>query len=188
MSAVLWYNECSGVVVSNKSIILGRDVKSIFFQEMSQINNLSVNKLHDEILFYSSGVIETYMFSEKYFDMTEGKVREKTLGQRLLESNLLYGNAKERAFQDIGETSLVLCGVFRNSVKKKLVDLSFYKNIGQNAFTGLNNFRPYEFNTHDFYQKISENFHHLSNLIYAVSNKLMSENEEELLGIKIKTS
>ena len=47
---------------------------------------------------------------------------------------------------------------------------------------------PYEFNTHDFYQKISENFHHLSNLIYAVSNKLMSENEEEFLGIKIKTS
>ena len=37
--------------MSNKSIILGRDVKSIFFQEMSQINNLSVNKLHDEILF-----------------------------------------------------------------------------------------------------------------------------------------
>ena len=39
-----------------------------------------------------------------------------------------------------------------------MVDLSFYHDIGQNAFSGLDSFRPFEFNMHGFYQKVSANF------------------------------
>ena len=118
---------------SNK-IILGKDLKTLFFHELNVLNEQSVRPFGEEILFYSSGVLENYIASERYFEFNDGRVREKILGQKLLQSNFLDGKAKVRAFQEVGETSLVLCGVFRDSLKSKLVDISFYRGIGENAF------------------------------------------------------
>ena len=144
--------------------------------------------IDDEILFYSAGVLENYTSSERYFEVEGNKVREKTLGQKLLQSNNLSGPAKERAFQEIGETSLVLCGVFRDSLNSKLVDLSFYHDIGQNAFSGLDSFRPFEFNMHGFYQKVSSNFCYITDLLFSASKSLLEEKNEDLFQIKFKAS
>ena len=100
-------------------IILGKDLKAFFYKELDLINSQAVKPISEEILFYSAGVLENYTSSDRYFEVDGSRVRDKTLGQKLLESNHLCGVAKERAFQDIGETSLVLCGVFRDSLNSK---------------------------------------------------------------------
>lgn len=169
-------------------IILGKDLKAFFYKELDLINSQAVKPISEEILFYSAGVLENYTSSERYFETDGSKVRDKTLGQKLLESNHLCGVAKERAFQDIGETSLVLCGVFRDSLNSKLVDLSFYHDVGQNAFSGLDSFRPFEFNMHGFYQKVSENFGYITDLLFTVSKDLLETKNQDLLNIKIKAS
>ena len=174
--------------MSGSKIILGKDLKTLFFHELNLLNEHSLKPFKEEVLFYSSGVLENYIASERYFEFNEGKVREKILGQKLLQSNFLDGKAKVRAFQEVGETSLVLCGVFRDSLKSKLVDISFYRGIGENAFNGLNVYRPIEFNTHGFYQKISENFDQLTNLLFSVSKKLLDQDEHDHLHIKLKAS
>ena len=174
--------------MSLNKIILGKDLKAFFYKELEKINSQKVTPIKDEILFYSAGVLENYTLSERYFDVDGNKVREKTLGQRLLESNHLNGIAKERAFQEIGETSLVLCGVFRDSLNTKLVDLSFYHDIGQNAFSGLDSFRPFEFNMHGFYQRVSNNFCQITDLLFSVSRILLESKNDHAMEIKFKVS
>jgi hypothetical protein len=174
--------------MSLNKIILGKDLKALFYKELDLINSQAVRPISEEILFYSAGVLENYTSSERYFDIDGSRVRDKTLGQKLLESNHLGGVAKARAYQEIGETSLVLCGVFRDSLNKKLVDLSFYHDIGQNAFSGLDSFRPFEFNMHGFYQKVSENFCYITELLFSVSKDLLDSKDDSVLNLKYKVS
>ena len=174
--------------MSLNKIILGKDLKAFFYKELDLINSQAIRQIDDEILFYSAGVLENYSLSDRYFEVDGSRVREKTLGQKLLESNHLSCQAKERAFQDIGETSLVLCGVFRDSLNSKMVDLSFYHDIGQNAFSGLDSFRPFEFNMHGFYQKVSANFCYITDLLFTASKRLLEEKSDDTFQIKFKAS
>ena len=37
---------------------------------------------------------------------------------------------RKRALKDIGDTALLLCGCFGDSLKSKIIDLGFYEDLG----------------------------------------------------------
>ena len=169
-----------------EKIIVASDLRSFFFNELKAVNDVAINPVAEEIIFYSSSVLDSFTHSHRYFDVQEGKFINKVLGTKLMEAQALGNKARERAYQDVAETSLVLCGMFRDSLNKKIVDASYYETLGVNAFEGLNLMQPTCFDVHNFYLSIAENFKYLTELFSAISEFIL--NREQVVPIKIKKS
>ena len=66
-------------------------------------------------------------------------MRNKSLGEKLLASESLRDAAKVRELKDIGDTSLIVCSVFEDSFNPKIIDCTYYIDLGKIAYEKLNN-------------------------------------------------
>lgn len=85
-------------------------------------------------------------------------MKEKILGIKLLEAGLQDADKKKHSLRDIGDTSLVLCGLFAEISVKKISDLSYYQNIGKVAYDQLDGMIPSVYDVDHFYRLISRQF------------------------------
>ncbi len=162
---------------TSSSIVTVESLKSFFFKELEKLNQTSLCPVPNEALFYSSGVLEKFCVSDAYFDVNEGKVREKILGQELLKAPSYAVDNQKRIYRDIGDTALFLCGFFNQSLNSKLVDQSYYIKIGQTAYRRLNSVVPSCFDVPSFYNLLAESF---ETLIFLLS-KLAGLNNQDYL-------
>jgi len=132
-----------------------------------------------ETIFYSSNVMDNFSVSEKYFDTESGKVKDKVLGLKFLESTQLGHGAQKRELREIGDSALLLCGVFSESLKRKIVDLSFYENIGVVAYERLNAFIPNELEIDGFYLSLAKNFSNISNMMSVATSVFLNSTDSE---------
>ena len=96
----------------DSALILESSLQSFFYTELQEINEKLVGPLPRETIFYSSLVMDKFGDAQKYFEVVEGKVRNKTLGVMLLEAAKISGEAKQSKLTDIGDTALLICGYF----------------------------------------------------------------------------
>lgn len=158
---------------TNSAIVLETSLQSFFYQKLQEINHKCTQPIPDEAVFYSSLVMDQFGESKKYFEMQEGKVREKVLGMKLLESSHLPKSHQKIVLRDVGDTALLICGYFSESVNKKLVDLRYYQDLGKTAYQRLNSMSPLVYDTKDLFALISKYFYELTELIgfYSKSNE-----------------
>ena len=161
------------------TIVLGESLQGYFFEELTKINDKSSHPLPRQAILYSSMVMSNMKESKKYFDTTEGKVREKVLGIRLMESDQMPVNQRKRVLRDIGDTTLLLCGYFFKSISKKIVDVSYYQELGKTAYRRLDVIDPEMYDIASFYMILSEYFEQLTTVISIVANKLRENNPDE---------
>ena len=164
---------------SSGSIILESDLKSFFYKELEALNRCAINPLPLETIFYSSNVMDNFSVSERYFDIQSGKVKNKILGIKLLESSQLSSEAQKRELRDIGDSALLLCGVFSESLNRKIVDLNFYESLGAVAYGRLNAFIPNELEIDGFYLTLAENFKCLANMMSAATSTFLNNSEDD---------
>ena len=112
--------------------------------------------------------MDRFGLSQEYFEKVDGRVREKVLGLKLLESGQFEGKKQQRELKDIGDTALFLCGYFSDSVNNKILDISYYSDVGQMAYSRLNGYIPSFCDVTSFYRKLSEQFNTLTNLMRLV--------------------
>ena len=158
-------------------IIFEKSLQSYFYKELLELNKLSSPKLPLEAIHYSSLVMEQFETSENYFEKSEGKLREKILGIKLLEVNQLPSAQAKRSLKDVGDTALFLCGFFSESLNRKLIDEKYYHEIGKMAYDRLDSIVPTLNEVHSFYKIIATNFDMLAVLINLVSKKSKLSNE-----------
>ena len=161
---------------TKNKIIVDQNLHSYFFEKLIAINNKSSQPLLKEELFYSSIVLDHYSKAKKFFEYENGKVREKVLGTKLRELEALSNKYKKKVLKDIADTALCLCGYFSESLKKKLLDMSYYQSIGKIAYRRLNDFVPKVYGISDFYYSFSDDFDQIANLITIVS---LDDNSKE---------
>ena len=183
----------STIKPSEQKLILESSLQSFFFDELSEINKKFEVPLPQETIYYSSLVMDKFGESNNYFELENGRLREKTLGLKLLESTHQSRSEQQRSLKDIGDTSLLMCGFFQDSVKEKILDIKYYKEIGQIAYQRLDAFVPSFYDVNEFYKNLSSQFDSLTNLIRIVqTQKLRGVDQEEVLLIvntnKIKAS
>ncbi|MFA6237055.1 MAG: hypothetical protein WC635_06975 [Bacteriovorax sp.] len=156
-------------------LVLENSLQYFFYEQLDEANKKCVRPLPNEIIFYSSIVMDQYGSSNKYFETVDGKVREKILGIKLLESSHLPKDKQKSAVKDIGETALLLCGYFSDSLNKKIVDTKYYNEIGVLAYSRLNSFIPNAYDTPNFFAKMSKNFCQVTSLISLISEKQIND-------------
>lgn len=163
-------------------IITVPDLRSFFFQNLDEINNKSLCPVPQETIFYSSEVMGKFAHSEVYFEITEGRMREKILGMKLLEASSLSRDEQKRVYQDVGDTALMVCGYFAESVtKKKILDTSYYMQLGTMAYSHLNSVVPRHMDVPSFFNVLASSFVPLTSLISMLASRDRYDHERHLL-------
>lgn len=164
---------------SNQDLVLETSLQSFFFDELTRVNQKSSRPLPRETVYYSSLVLDQYGESGKYFETIEGKVREKVLGVKLLESCHLPRAKQVRELRDIGDTALFICGFFSDSLNTKIIDTSYYQQLGRSAYQRLNHLVPDVYEIPSFYEKLSKSFSGVTMLMNIVAEKMTKPDEFE---------
>jgi hypothetical protein len=175
------------------ALILDTNLQSFFYDQLTIINKKSTNPLPEHCIYYSSKVMDKFSEAEKYFENVDGKVREKVLGLKYLESNHLPRNTQKRVLKDVGDTALILCGFFGESLNKKIVDSRYYHDIGMAAYSQLDSIVPEVYEIPAFYKTLSSSFVPITNIISILTSTLnLKPDQSQVLffasNTKIKAS
>jgi hypothetical protein len=154
-----------------KKIILSTNLKSFFFEGLSELNKKSLCPIPEPIIYYSSNVLDKFALSDEFFETSEGKVREKVLGIKLLEATQLPREEQKKIYREVGEMSLMVCGYFSESVNKKILDTQYYAQLGKIAYSHLNNVTPKFLDIPHFYGIVATCFESLTTLMTLLASK-----------------
>ncbi len=152
------------------SVILEASLQTFFFDELLKVNQKFESPVSKEKIFYSSLVMDKFSQSEHFFEKDGGKIRNKVLGVKLLEASHLPRNKKREMIKDVAETSLFVCGFFSDSLNRKIVDINYYKDVGQTAYEMLDGMIPSFYDIDSFYKSVSTQFETLAQLMKVVSD------------------
>lgn len=135
-----------------EQLITSSSLNEFFYKKLTRKNKEVVCPLPEEFIFYSSLVLERYALSDVFFNAKEGKVNEKILGVKLLETLNTTNENKVSDLKDIGDTVLVQLGLFSESVKKKLINKGYYLTLARNAYHELDGMNSQFYDIPHFYK------------------------------------
>ncbi len=154
-----------------KNIVFGKSLQSYFYSVLEEINNQIISPLPQEIIFYSSDVLDEYSDASKF----DGK----PLGITFLEASNLNKSSKIRKLKEVGDKSLLLSSFYSESINRKIVNKQYYMNLGKTAYKKLNSLTPDHYDVPSFYENLSNRFEILAALCLRLSLELNSNDENE---------
>lgn len=167
-----------GISKKNKdSLIFETSLQGYFFDQLQEINKNSNVPLPKETIHYSSEVMGQFGDSGNFFENAEGKIQEKILGIKLMEVAHHSEAKAKRVLKDVGDTALFICGYFAESFNRKILDISYYQNIGKIAYNRLDSIVPSAYERNSFYKHLASNFENLTVMIKVVSVKSQKNQE-----------
>ncbi|MBT3584250.1 MAG: hypothetical protein HN509_05055 [Halobacteriovoraceae bacterium] len=161
----------------NSGLVLEASLQSFFYDQLQKVNQKFSKPLPKEAIFYSSLVMDKFGDTQNYFENSDGRLRNKTLGLKLLECSEMSPAKKKRTLIDIGDTALLLCGYFSESLNKKLVDEKYYKELGQIAYSRLNHLIPDVYEVPSFFKLLSKSFHDITLMMNLVAKESLEKVE-----------
>lgn len=156
---------------NSKKIILSTNLRGFFFEGLSELNKKSLCPIPESVIFYSSDVLDKFALSDDYFETSEGKIREKILGMKLLEATQFNRDEQRRVYKEVGDMALLVCGYFSESINKKIVDTQYYSQIGKTAYSHLNNISPQFLDIPHFFGIVSTCFESMATLLSILATK-----------------
>ena len=171
-----------------KNIVHVSDLSTYFFDKLHFQNSRSLCPVPEEMLLYSSQVLNKYSLSSEFFEMKNGKVSSKILGLEALSARAKSMSEQKKIYKDIADTALVLTGFFGESINKKIIDKSYYIQLGQMAYSKVHSLDVTFLDMPHFYKRMSSSFPILMELIKSLSCELnfqeqLSDNELLIRGI-----
>ena len=114
----------------------------------------------DHTIVYLANLLNSFARSENLLDNPEGKSPHKPLAlyySEALKSDTTY--ERDMALRRLGDVALFICGLFSDSLSKKVVDVDYYVAMGGSAYNHLSESK----NIHSTNSSLNEVFHELSN-------------------------
>lgn len=170
---------------SAKKIILSTNLKGFFFEGLYELNKKSLCPVPESVIFYSSDVLDKFALSQDFFETSDGKVREKILGMKLLEATQYSRDEQKKIYKEVGDMSLMVCGYFSESVNKKIVDTQYYAQLGKMAYSHLNTVSPTFLDIPSFYGMVATCFESLTTLMTILATKNRTGEENNLIFRKV---
>jgi hypothetical protein len=163
---------------ATKKIILKANLQGFFFEGLNSLNKKSLCPVPESVIYYSSDVLDKFALSQDFFDNSDGKVREKILGLKLLEATHMSRDEQKKVYKEVADMSLLVCGYFSESTNKKIVDAQYYSQIGKMAYSHLNSMTPSFLDIPSFYNMFATCFESITTLmsLMAMQNRTGIEN------------
>ena len=131
---------------------------------------------------YVGDLLVFYIHSDHLFDLDEdsGRRNIKTLSEFYFKAQKASSFAEKRnILKQIGDRSLYLGGVFRESLNKKLVNLGYYLDMGQKAYESLAEHPPQE----EIFSELSYSLSDLMDVLSYIFSKKSIKTNKDLLKI-----
>ena len=154
------------MLISNKSF------KEYLYKELSPY------ALSKNIKNYLINLLCFYISSEQLFEKKEGKSRshEKTLIEWYKKSQNSNKQEKLYLFKKMGDFSLYLSGFFREAIKKKLVHLSYYEEMGRTAYHYVSQSYPPQLNV---FKELSREFKGISEILFSLQKQSAFQSQKK---------
>jgi len=170
---------------TSKKIVLQANLQGYFFEGLNALNKKSLCPVPESVIFYSSDVLDKFALSQDFFDITDGKVREKILGIKLLEATHATREEQRKVYKEVADMSLLVCGYFSESTHKKLVDAQYYAQIGKMAYSHLNSMAPTFLDIPSFYNMFATCFESMTTLMTIMATQNRTGMESNLIFKKV---
>src|SRR5690606_13766943 len=133
---------------------------------------------------YLVDLLKRYLVTENLFDWEDelGRKRRSTLAELFLKSSQLSPAQRVETLKRLGDTSLYISGFFAQSLKRKVVDLSYYMNMGTSAYGTLAEVVREETFSHVF-SEMEKNFTSFVDAFSFISSKTMSQGPADLMTL-----
>lgn len=163
------------------SLLTTQDLSAYFYDRLNDFNKKSLCPMPQEFIFYSGKILEENFHSDTFFEISEGKTRNKILGLKLLESKAKPREEQKRILKEVGDTCLIVSGYFSNSLTKSIVDKEYYYNLGKMAYLELDSHLPHYLDIKSFYRSFASGFENLSRLLNLLASSQEKDPYEHLL-------
>ena len=165
--------------MSASSLIL--DTKD-FFREMviRALKKCSIDA-DPMVLDYLVNLLRFYMSTDNLYEKGE-LCKNKTLIERLFAAHTLDINTKRESLKKLGDFSLYVSGFFGDSLKKKIVDIDYYAEIGGIAYGSLAAHTDKE-KIAQVYDEFSQNFLKYVDVLTFISQLVFIQSQEDILRL-----
>ncbi len=153
-------------------------LSTYFYDQLQLVNKQIVCSLPEEMIFYSSEILESYLLKPD--------INSKALGLELLKAQNETSSKQKKIFKDVGDTTLVLVGCFSESINGKLVDQTYYTNIGKMAYAKMSSLNQKFFDIPHFYKMMETRFESLVTVLNIFSKTQMKNNSNLVMEVDSK--
>lgn len=168
-------------LIISSNLVLESSLQCYFYDLLNELNRKNSTPLSNETIFYSSLVMDKFGLSHQYFVEQEGRIKEKTLGLKLMQACHLPKSKRKRELQDIGDTALFVCGYFSDSLNNKMIDIKYYHDVGIAAYSKLDSLVPSFYDVESFYSNFSKKFTNVAFLMELLAKDISANKKEESL-------
>ncbi len=92
----------------------------------------------DHTVIYLTNLLINFTRSENFISANEGRSPNKPLALHYSDAlNSLTDHERNLALRRLGDIALFICGLFSNSLKRKVIDVDYYAAMGGTAYSQL---------------------------------------------------
>lgn len=115
------------------------DSRGFFEEVVSEALDRKKIKIQPVVSNYLVDLLKRYLITENLFDSEDGSGRKRrsTLAEMFLKSSHLSPAQRVETLKRLGDTSLYISGFFAPSLQRKVVDVSYYVDMGMSAYGTL---------------------------------------------------
>lgn len=133
---------------------------------------------------YIASLLYYYMDAKNLFEENsiDGMAESKTLAEQLMLASQKEVPVKNNLLKKLGDRSLYISGFFGDSLQRKLIDVDYYAQIGQTAYSTLAHHTQED--THArIYQIIASKFIELMDVLTYISQKATVNTNQGILRL-----
>lgn len=133
---------------------------------------------------YLVRLLKSYIHTENLFDteLENGKKTRETLAEMLLKAQNSNSIVRVELLKKLGDVSLYVSGFFGDSFQRKIIDVDYYVDMGEVAYSSLAN-EIKEDTSRKVFQEYSSRFLEFVEILDHISNKSKITNDANLLRL-----
>lgn len=140
-------------------------------------------EVHPFAKVYLSELLNSFMHIDALFIRDEsGRVESKMLSEQFFESQVLTHTQKINKLKKLAETTLYVSGFFGASLNRKLVNQSYYIQIGAMVYLNLSTIVDKDKNS-ELYNHLAHNFVNYSDVLAEVSQRTSIQKNDNILEL-----
>lgn len=140
-------------------------------------------EIHPFSKLYLSDLLNKFLHVDSLFLKDEdGKTESKMLSEQFFESQMLEHTVRIQKLKRLAETTLYVSGFFASSLNKKLVNQSYYVQIGAMVYSNLSSTVDKDSNS-DLYKHFAEHFINYADVLTEVSHKANIQKSNDVLEL-----
>lgn len=172
---------------ASKNIIKQRSSIEYFknlVEDAIENQNIEIEEMEE---FYIVNLLTEHIRTDRVYINLENSSREEPLANILFKAlQAEYYEERIKIFKKLGDFTLFISGYFSDSLNRKLIDIDYYKAIGESAYSNLSYLtkkRKYGEMFSGLFEKLAKRFQSLVDIIAEVSDKSLVKSDKGILRV-----